>query len=82
MVYYNEHRAEFEGDNPGVLPAELTKIAMNKYKQLYPSKSNGTAANDDDSTKTNGSSAKRKINTEENERSGVAKLARFSFKKQ
>lgn len=86
MEFYSEHRAEFERENPGVPPAELTKIAMNQYKQIYPSKSNGTpngAGNSDDANKSNGLSAKRKIDTDDNERSSSSvKLARFSFKKQ
>lgn len=76
MEFYNEHRAEFERDNPELTPAELTKVAMNKYKLIYPRKINGTP------TGSNGVSAKRKINTDDGERSGIAKLARFSFKKQ
>lgn len=79
MAYFNENRTEFERSNPTVTPAELTKIAMNKYKQLYPGKANGSTPTIDAS---NGSTAKRKINTDDNERSAVAKLARFSFKKQ
>lgn len=77
MVYYNEHRNELEKENAGVPPAELTKIAMNKYKQLYSSKTN----EEDELIQSNNTSAKRKINADENERSGIAKLARYNFKK-
>lgn len=82
MEFYNEHRAEFEIENPGLAPAELTKMAMKKYKEIYPGKSRGTpsdASKNDDTNKSNGFSAKRKIDTEGD---GIAKLARFSFKKQ
>lgn len=84
MVYYNEHRSEFERENPEIAPAELTKIAMNKYKQLYSNKTNGVnGANEDNETNQSiGTSSKRKINADGNDRSGIAKLARFSFKKQ
>lgn len=93
MNFYKENRADFERDNPYLTPAELTKFAMNKFKQLYPDKpgsdTNGTVtATTDDSSKAqngkhNAPNAKRKINTDDQtERSGIAKLARFSFKKQ
>lgn len=92
MNYYKENRAEFERDNPNLSKAELTKFAMNKFKQLYPDKSdsdrNGTTTTDESGKaaqngKQNGPNAKRKINTDDQtERSGIAKLARFSFKKQ
>lgn len=86
MNYYKENRADFERENPHLTKAELTKFAMNKFKQLYPD-TNGTTT--DESSKaaqngqSNGPNAKRKINTDDQtERSGIAKLARFSFKKQ
>lgn len=83
MVFYNENKAVFESENPGLTPAELTKFAMNKFRQMHPAKSNGTTVDsNDDTNKSKSSTAKRKINTEDNERSGIAKLAKFSFKKQ
>lgn len=94
MNFYKENRADFERENPHFTPAELTKFAMNKFKQLYPDKSgadtNGstTVASDESNKaaqngKYNAPNAKRKINTDtdQTERSGIAKLARFSFKK-
>lgn len=87
MNFYKENRSDFERENPDLTPAELTKFAMNKFKQLYPDKS-GNDTNTDESSKSaqNGKysapNAKRKINTDDQtERSGIAKLARFSFKK-
>lgn len=91
--FYKENRADFERDQPHLTPAELTKFAMNKFKQLYPDKSGsdvngaGNATPAESSKAQNGKSnapnAKRKINTDDQtERSGIAKLARFSFKKQ
>lgn len=82
MVFYNENKADFERENPDLTPAELTKFAMNKFRQMYPTKSNGTTVNgNDDADKSKAPNAKRKINTDDNERSGIAKLAKFSFKK-
>lgn len=88
MNFYKENRENFEQDNPNLTPAELTKVAMSKFKQLYPDKSNGTTTTTNESTKAqsgkyNAPNAKRKINTDDHtERSGIAKLARFSSKKQ
>lgn len=90
--FFKENRPIFESENPQLTPAELTKFAMNKFKQLYPKKSNGingdmnATTNESNKThngKSNAPNAKRKINTDEHgERSGIAKLARFSFGKQ
>lgn len=82
MVFYSDNKADFERENPGLTPAELTKFAMNKFRQLYPGKSNGTTTENNVDGKSNVPSAKRKINTEDNPGSGIAKLAKFSFKKQ
>lgn len=86
MNFYKENRADFERDNSHLTPAELTKFAMNKFKQLYPDKSNGTTTDESSKAqngKYNAPNAKRKINTDDHtERSGISKLARFSFKKQ
>lgn len=81
--FYNENKGEFEKDNPSMTPAELTKYAMNKFRLLYPVKGDGTASDtNDDTNKSTTPNAKRKINNEDIQGSGVAKLARFSFKKQ
>lgn len=85
MSFYGEKKAEFEKEKPDLTPAELTKYAMNKFRELYSGKSNASdvdASGKDGTNQSNGPNAKRKINTEENERSGIAKLARFSFTKQ
>lgn len=74
IVYYNEHRDEFEKENPDVAKADLTKIAMSKYKQIYSSKANGSTPNN---SEFNSPTTKRKISADEGERSGIAKLAKF-----
>lgn len=58
---------------------------MNKFRQIYGNKTNGHDAETngkDDASKSSAPAAKRKITPEDNERSGIAKLSRFSFKKQ
>lgn len=82
MVFYNDNKAEFERENPTLTPSELTKFAMNKFRQMYPGKTNGMTTNGDDASKSSVPSAKRKINTVDSSLSGTAKLARFTFKKQ
>lgn len=77
VEYFNANKAEFSRENPDLTPSELTKFAMGKYKQAYAAKTNGTPTTED-SSKSNGLNAKRKINTEDNERSGIAKLAKYS----
>lgn len=82
VSFYSEHKAELEKEKPNLTPAELTKYAMNKFRELYAGKPADVDANGkDDTNKSNGSNAKRKINIEDNQRSGIAKLARFSFNK-
>lgn len=86
IAYFNENKAEFERDNPELTPAELTKHAMNKYRQIYSNKTNGNDVEingKDDASKSSAPAVKRKITPDDNEqRSGIAKLSRFSFKKQ
>lgn len=85
IAYFTENKAELEKEKPELKPNELTKYAMNKFKQLYAGTTNGTdieSNGKDGASKFGAPNAKRKINTEENERSGIAKLARFSFTKQ
>lgn len=81
--FYKENRANFERDNPHLTPAELTKFAVNKFKQLYPDKSNGIEIDESNKAQNGNSNAKRKINIDDHtERSGIAaKLARFSCEK-
>lgn len=73
---------------PDLIPAELTKYAMGKYKQLFPAvndKPNGdTNSNTKNDTpkQTNGvttnGTVKRKMSDGQ---SGISKLARFNFNK-
>lgn len=91
MHFYREHHDDLERENPHLTPQELTKLAMSKYKQLFLDKSNGSGiesngiatADESNNGQTEKQNPKRKINQDEGtERSGMAKLARFSFKNQ
>lgn len=79
MMWFKEHRAALQVENPESSPAELTKFGMNKYKQLYPvaeDKKQADTAGDD--TPKQSVAAKRKLNDGQ---SGIAKLAKFNFSK-
>lgn len=93
-MWYKENRADFQSQRSDLSPADLTKFAMNKYKQLFPpanEKPNGDAnananananTNNDTPKQTNGAATngtvKRKI---ADGQSGISKLARFNFSK-
>lgn len=64
---------------PDLIPTELTKYAMRKYKEIYSNGTNGGAA----ATKADGATVKRKIDVENGHEplTGVAKLAKFNFSK-
>lgn len=80
LAWYNGHKAKLQSEQPDLIPSELTKYAMGKYREIYSAGTNGSAA----TFKTDGAAtAKRKIENENgNEPSnGVAKLAKFNFTK-
>lgn len=74
ITWYNEHKSELQSEKQELKPSELTKYAMGKYKEIYPTVTNG---------KIDSASAKRKIDAENGSEplTGVAKLAKFNFSK-
>lgn len=78
LAWYNSRKAELQSEKPDLLPPELTKYAMGKYKEIFSDTSNG-----DDPPKNEGVTAKRKNDSENDTRplAGVAKLAKFNFSK-
>lgn len=63
---------------PDLIPTELTKFAMRKYREIYSNGTNGGAA-----SKADGATVKRKIDVDNGSEplTGVAKLAKFNFSK-
>lgn len=82
MVWYKKHEAELRAERPELIPTELTKYAMNKYKTLYPLKGGAEPSNGDTEKSKNVPISKRKIDLDEAKgQSGIAKLAKFQFSK-
>lgn len=70
--WFQTNRAELTEQNPELETSELTKIGMNRYKELYSSKT----------TFDESVSLKRKLNgTEKKENDRTSKLAKFGFNK-
>lgn len=81
IVWHQEHKAELQAEKPDLLPAELTKYSMSKYKAIYIVNGNGDSNRGSDTPKSD-VPAKRKITLDEsNGQSGIAKLAKFNFSK-
>lgn len=76
MEWYKEIQSDLKEDNSDLTPAELTKLAMSKYKQLFPAESKTYTNGSSDNTPNN--TGKRKSNDKQ---SGIAKLAKFNFSK-
>lgn len=78
MEWYKEQSAELKIGHPELTDKELIGFAKKKFDEIYSKDTNGHAASTTDT-----STAKRKsdaVNGSE-QLSGVAKLAKFSFKK-
>lgn len=76
LKWYGTNKIQLQKEKPELIPSELTKYAMGKYKEIY---SNGPSV--DASSKSDGIATKRKIDVENGSESGVAKLAKFNFSK-
>lgn len=81
MVWFNEHKPELQQEYPEAIAAELTKIAMKKYKSLNNQKDTMGTTTSAEATGNN-SVHKRKLTDEDNKKpSGISKLAKFGFTK-
>lgn len=68
MPWYQEHRDALQAEFPDAAPAELTKLAMRRYRES--------------NVASTASTNKRKLSADDGrEPNGVSKLAKFGFSK-